>query len=303
MYAPRPLPFDPTSIDGLSPRLITSHHENNYGGAVRRLNAIRAECAGLDWVATPGFTINGLRREELIAANSAFLHELYFDTFGVPGPLKPGGLSVAFARDFGGFERWLAEFTAMGKALGGGSGWVLCAWSTRENRLVNQWSADHTHLLGGATPLIALDMYEHAYHIDFGANAGAYVDAFVRAIDWDKANLRYAAAVEHATGDMATPQKTVLDHPDTAVLIDVRRAGAYQSATDMIPGATWRDPELVGQWAADLPEGKSVIVYCVFGHEVGQSTAAILRAKGIDATFLEGGIRDWKASGHPTQPR
>src|SRR5439155_925465 len=82
---------------------------------------------------TPGYRINGIKREELIAANSAFLHELYFQTLGAGDSLKPGGLSVAFSRDFGSFERWCNEFSAIGKALAGGSGWVLCSWSTQEN--------------------------------------------------------------------------------------------------------------------------------------------------------------------------
>src|SRR5205085_1923289 len=77
---------------------------------------------------------------------------------------------------------WRAEFTAMGKALGGGSGWVLLVWSERCARLVNQWAADHTHALAGATPILALDMYEHSYHIDYGAKAAAYVDAFMENI-------------------------------------------------------------------------------------------------------------------------
>ena len=76
----------------------------------------------------------------------------------------------------------------MGNALGGCSDWVLRTWSTRDRRLVNQWAADHTMTLAGSTPLLALDMYEHAYHIDYGANAGAYVDVYMRAIDWTAAS-------------------------------------------------------------------------------------------------------------------
>ena len=90
-YEIQPLAFDPTSLNGLSAKLIGSHHLNNYGGAVRRLNAIRSELTGLDWSSTPGYRINGIKREELIAANSAFLHELYFQTLGAGDSLRPGG--------------------------------------------------------------------------------------------------------------------------------------------------------------------------------------------------------------------
>ena len=75
----------------------------------------------------------------------------------------------------------------MGKALGGGSGWVLLTWSPRDRKFVNQWASDHCHTLAGATPILALDMYEHSYHIDFGAKAAGYVEAFMQAIRWGNA--------------------------------------------------------------------------------------------------------------------
>lgn len=129
--------------------------------------------------------------EKLIAANSMILHELYFEGLcGDPGT-PAADLTEAMARDFGSVERWRAEFTAMGKALGGGSGWVLLTRSGRDRRLVNQWAADHTHALAAATPLLALDMYEHSYHMDYGARAAAYVDAFMGNIDWRRVSRRF----------------------------------------------------------------------------------------------------------------
>jgi Fe-Mn family superoxide dismutase len=183
-YQIKPLPFDPKSIRGLSERILVSHHDNNYAGAVRRLNTITAQLAALDFATAPVFQINGLKREELIAMNSMILHELYFDGIG-PGGMPSGPLAQAIARDFGGFQRWRTEFSAMGKAQGGGSGWVLLTYSPRDKRLFNQWAADHTTTLANGRPLLALDMYEHSYHMDYGANAGAYVDASMEAIRWD----------------------------------------------------------------------------------------------------------------------
>jgi len=192
-YTPQPLPFDAKTITGLSEKLLTSHHDNNYVGAVKRLGAIGGQVAALDPATAPGFTLNGLKREELIAWNSMILHELYFAGLGTP--TRPGRLlAAAIERDFGSDARWRAEFVAMGKALGGGSGWVLLTYSHRDNRLVNQWAADHTMTLAGATPLLALDMYEHAYAIDYGARAGAYVDAFMGAVNWTSADARFAKA-------------------------------------------------------------------------------------------------------------
>ncbi|HJT43343.1 MAG TPA: superoxide dismutase [Rhizomicrobium sp.] len=183
-YAIKPLPFDPKSIKGLSEKIIVSHHDNNYAGAVRRLNAIAAQLADTDFAKAPVFTVNGLKREELIAMNSMILHELYFDSLGAGGN-PAGALADAIARDFGSLDRWRAEFTAMGRAEGGGSGWVLLTYSPRDKRLLNQWAADHTHSVAGGRPILALDMYEHAYHMDYGASAAAYVDAFMAAIRWD----------------------------------------------------------------------------------------------------------------------
>jgi Fe-Mn family superoxide dismutase len=189
-YSAKPLSLDPKSIKGISEKVLVSHYENNYVGAVKRLNAIGTQLAELDFAKAPNFVINGLKREELIAANSMILHEIYFDGMGGGG--APGGsLSEAIARDFGSVERWRTEFSAMGKAEGGGSGWVILAYSPRDKRLLNQWAADHTTTLAGGRPVLVLDMYEHAYHMDYGAAAAKYVDAYMEMIRWDNATRLY----------------------------------------------------------------------------------------------------------------
>ena len=130
-YDMKPLSCDPARIKGMSERLIVSHYENNYGGAVKRLNLIDEQLAQLEFDKAAGFLINGLKREQLIAMNSMILHELFFDGLGDQSEPR-GALREAIGRDFGSFERWRAEFVAMGKALGGGSGWVLLSWSPRD---------------------------------------------------------------------------------------------------------------------------------------------------------------------------
>lgn len=182
-YAMKPLGCDPARVRGMSERLIVSHYENNYGGAVKRLNLIEERLSELDWKTAPGFVVNGLKREELVARNSMILHEVFFDGLGEEsGPDQV--LLDALARDFGSFDRWRAEFTAMGRAQGGGSGWVLLTYSPRDRKLVNAWAADHTTTIAGGVPILALDMYEHSYHIDFGAKAADYVDVFMAAVNW-----------------------------------------------------------------------------------------------------------------------
>lgn len=189
-YQAKPLSFDPKSISGISEKVLVSHYENNYVGAVKRLNVIGTQLAELDFAKAPNFVINGLKREELIAANSMILHEIYFDGLG-GGAKASGALADAITRDFGSLERWRAEFAAMGKAEGGGSGWVILSYSPRDRRLVNQWAADHTTTLAGGRPVLVLDMYEHAYHMDYGAAAAKYVDVYMEAIRWDNAAKLY----------------------------------------------------------------------------------------------------------------
>lgn len=191
-YELKPLSCNPGAIAGMSEKIIVSHYENNYGGAVKRLNAIEQKLAELDWATAPIFIINGLKREQMVAMNSMLLHEVFFDSLG--GSQASVALMARLDADFGGVDKWAAQFSAMGKALGGGSGWVLLVWSPRDGKLVNTWAADHTGNLSGAMPLLALDMYEHSYHMDFGAKAGAYVDAFMNNLNLATASAKFAVA-------------------------------------------------------------------------------------------------------------
>ncbi|HLL09555.1 MAG TPA: Fe-Mn family superoxide dismutase [Rubrivivax sp.] len=294
----QPLPFEPGSLAGLSARLLDSHHRNNYAGAVKRLNAIRGQLRALDFDVAPGFVLNGLKREELIAGNSMALHELYFASLGGDGQTMSPPMKLALEASFGSLERWRAEFVATGRALGGGSGWVLLCFQPREGTLVNQWCADHTHGGAGTVPILALDMYEHAYHLDFGAAAATYVDAFMQNIAWSGVYARYQAAVHAASEAYAA----TVDDVEHALILDVRRAGAFAQSQAMLPGATWRDPVAVHQWAAELPAASSdseVIVYCVYGHEVSRAAALQLRAAGVNARFLVGGIEGLQARALP----
>ena len=193
-YSMKPLGCDPARIKGMSEKLIVSHYENNYGGAVKRFNLIEEQLAGLDFNTAPGFLINGLKREQLIATNSMILHELFFDGLG-DGSEPSKQLRAALERDFVSYDRWRAEFLAMGKAQGGGSGWVLLTWSPRDKRLTNQWAMDHTTTLAGGTPILALDMYEHSYHMDYGAKAATYVETYMAAIRWGNADRLHAGLV------------------------------------------------------------------------------------------------------------
>ena len=282
-HAVTPLPFKPSRLRGLSERLLTSHYENNYGGALRRLNAIERRLAALDWTRVTAFGINGLKREELIAAGSVILREVYFDGLGGAGGEPEGDLAAAIERDFGSLARWRAEFTAMGRALAGGSGWVVLAWSPRLGRLVNHWAADHAHGLAGGVPILALDMYEHAYHLDFGARAAAYVEAVMRNLHWGRIAARHARAVAGAPqalpaepgGSMAPERlRDMLARGEPVTVLDVRRPEDLARATDAVPGATWRDPAAVADWAEALPRDRPIVAYCLYGFQASGDTVA-----------------------------
>ena len=301
----RPISFKPPRLKGLSARLIASHYENNYGGAVRRLNTIKGELASLDPTSVPGFRLNGLKREELIATNSMLLHEVYFECLGEGGGGDPtGALAEAIARDFGSLARWRAEFVAMGKALGGGSGWVLLTRSPRDGSLSNVWAADHTHGLAGGTPVLALDMYEHSYHLDFGANVGAYVDAFMANIAWARVAARFeGVAAEPKPHTVTTPDaRKMLEADPNLIVIDARLADDATTVPVRLRGARRAPPDKVDEVAASLPPGAKALVYCAWGFEIGGNCADKLRERGIDAVAVAGGIGAWRADGLPTEP-
>jgi len=302
----------PWTLNGLSPKLIESHYENNYGGALRRLNAITAQLESLDYASTPGHLINGLKREELVALNSTLLHELYFASMGGEGKVTPP-MTDMLARDFGSVQRWRTEFSAMGYALGGGSGWVLLTWNPRDGRLMNQHAADHGQSVAGSIPILALDMYEHAYHIDFGANVKAYVDTFLRNVDWKGVGERYEDASK------TLPPRPLLqpefgDIPGVGVeevramlaegkvqLVDTRPKHFVSRQQDIAEGVTWRDPERVTEWMGELSKEKPVVVYCAYGFHVGCRTAIALRDAGFDAKYMNVGHSGWKAVGAPVK--
>jgi len=188
-----PLPFDPKKLPGLSEKLLVSHHDNNYGGAVRNLNAVELELARVT-KDTPGFVVGGLKERELTFTNSVILHELYFANLGGDG--KPAGaVKDAIAAAFGGFPRFEELFRATGLSLAGGSGWTVLDldFSTGDLRIF--WAGNHTQSLAFGAPLLVLDMYEHAYAIDYGAAAAKYVDAFFANIAWSEVDRSHARAL------------------------------------------------------------------------------------------------------------
>src|SRR6476660_4060366 len=309
-YHLTPINTRPWLLNGLSLRLIESHYENHYGGALRRLNAITEQLESLDFDKTPGYVVNSLKREQLVALNSTLLHELYFASMAFGDGRPTQMLAQALTRDFGSVDRWRSEFVAMAKGLAGGSGWVLLVYVPRDRRLINQYAADHGQTLAGGIPILALDMYEHAYHIDFGANAVAYVDAFMRNIDWSGVRSRYDDAskvepprplvqkeFEDIPGVAPEEVKAMIDAGKSVQIIDARPKHYFARTQDIMAGAVWRDPERVQDWVGELSRSDPVVVFCVYGFHVGCQTAGALREAGLDAVYMKGGHSAWKAIG------
>jgi Fe-Mn family superoxide dismutase len=219
-------------------------------------------------------------------------------------------MSEILAHDFGSLDRWRAEFRAMGYALGGGSGWVVLTYVPRDGRLINQYASEHSQAVASGVPILALDMYEHAYHMDFGANAKAYVDTFFRNIDWPALFQRYEDArkveglrpvVQPEFGDLqgvsAEQVREMLASGQKVQVIDVRPRHFVSRQQEIADGISWRDPDQLDKWIGELSRSEPVVVYCAYGFHVGCGTAVKLREAGFDAKYMNSGHSGWKAIG------
>jgi len=324
----RPLLLKPQWMNGLSERLLVSHYVDHYGGAVRQLNAIRARLAALDRTRASASEIDRLKREELLAMQSVVLHEIYFESLGGHGDHPPIGrleppaeLAQALERDFGSVMAWDAEFTALAKAPARGSGWAILSRSERLGRLVNAWVADEAPELPDAAPILVIDMYEHAYNSDFGANAAAYVNQVMANLNWPRIGARYRRALgQGATEDelflpfgapaqeeariSAEELKAALENDDDRrpVLLDLCLPRDRARRTDMLAGARMHAPAALSQWVEELPRGRPIVVYCICGFQVSGTAVKELRQRGYAARALIGGITAWHAIGGTTVP-
>jgi Fe-Mn family superoxide dismutase len=313
-YHLAPLYCRPWTLNGISPRLIESHYENNYGGALRRLNEISEEIEQLDLGKISAQTLARLKRDEIAALNSTLLHELYFASLGGDGRVLPDALESPIANDFGSVNRWRQQFVSISNGLAGSSGWVLLTYVPRDGRLINQIASEHDQSIAGGVPILALDMYEHAYHLEFGANASAYIAAFMRNIDWSAVTLRYEDAIKVAP-PRPLEQKQFADVPSISVeqvnamlesgtsvqIIDTRPRHYTAKANDIMEGAVWRDPERLDEWIGTLSKTEPVVTFCVYGFHIGCETASALRNAGFDARYMAGGHFAWKAIKGPVR--
>jgi Fe-Mn family superoxide dismutase len=159
---------------------------------VKNLNRVEQELSHAN-KDTPAFVVAALRDKELTFRNSKTLHELYFANLGGDGK-RAGAIEAALAQAYGSSAAWEEQFRATGAGLGGGSGWVVLALELETSALRTIGAGNHTQALAAAVPLFVMDMYEHAYQMDFGAAAAKYIDAFFTNARWDEVNRRFERA-------------------------------------------------------------------------------------------------------------
>jgi Fe-Mn family superoxide dismutase len=202
----------------------------------------------------------------------------------------------------------------MAQSLAGGSGWVVLTYVPRDGRLINQYAADHSQSIAGGVPILALDMYEHAYHIDFGANAKAYIETFMRNADYAAALERYENAIkvppprrleQPEFGEyprMAVEDlKGMVDRGEPVQIVDATPKHSVERRQEMMVGAEWRDHEKIQEWIGELKRDQPVAVFCAYGFHVAARTTLALREAGFDAKVVPGGRSAWKAIGGPTK--
>src|SRR5262245_20422773 len=186
------LPFAPAKVKGLTAAMLTSHHDNNYAAAVKNLNKVELELAKVN-KDTPGFVVSSLRDRELTFTNSKILHEHYFGNLGGDGKLG-GAIEKRLTAQFGSAARWEELFRATAMSLGGGSGWVILDLNYASGDLRIYGTSGHSQSVAFGQPLLVLDMFEHAYAIDFGAAHAKYIDAFFQNLKWAEVDRRLARA-------------------------------------------------------------------------------------------------------------
>lgn len=221
------------------------------------------------------------------------LHELHDASVGAaPSEMAPA-MALALAGSFGSVEHWREGFAAMARALGAEAGWLVMVFVPRTGLLVNRWVTDPVQVHADETPLLAFDADEPP--------VGVRVDDFMARIAWEAVYTRYQHAVHEASEGLGV-ELTEVD-PAHSTVVDVRRRAIFEQARSMLPGACWHDPARVAEWAGELPQGQDVLVYCIYGHEVGRATALKLRGLGVPARFIAGGIDAWTTAGRPLVPK
>ena len=177
-------------LKGISRKTIENHWGKLYQGYVKKWQEIQERLEKVDLsLGNAVFSdLRELKVEQTFAANAILLHEAYFDILGGEGR-EQGEILEAIKNDYGSFEEWVSHFKALGMST---RGWVILAYDFNEGVLRN-YIADAHNFYGvwGAAPILVLDMYEHAYFIDFGTDKKGYMETFFHNLDWQTIDKKY----------------------------------------------------------------------------------------------------------------
>ena len=185
--APRELKPELYELEGISREAVEAHYKL-YEGYVGKRNEILAKLADVDLEAGNQVysEIRALKVDLSFAIGGVKNHEIYFEHLGGEGGDPGGPIGDLIERDFGSAADWRADLKATGM---GGRGWAWTAYDWDEGRLFNYiGDAQNTYPIWNATPLVALDVYEHAYFLDYRTDRAAYIDAFFENLDWSTVN-------------------------------------------------------------------------------------------------------------------
>ena len=185
--APRELKPSLYELDGISRQSVEAHYKL-YQGYVGKRNELLGKLAEVDLSAANQVysDVRALKVDLSFAVGGVKNHEIYFEHLGGDGGAATGAIAGLIERDFGSFDAWKADLKATGMA---GRGWGWAAYDWDEGRLVNYiGDAQNSFPIWNATPLVALDVYEHAYFLDYQTDRASYIEAFFRNLDWGVIN-------------------------------------------------------------------------------------------------------------------
>lgn len=312
------LPFKPPRLIGLSEKQTVAHYENHYGAEVRRFNAIENELLATNWNSVSRFELSALKQAQLSLWNSINLHEVYFDSLGGQDGLgsesvDPSGfLADAIVQHFGGVANWHLEFKALADTWVNGAEWVVLQWNVLSKKLENLVYTDQASMATGGVPLLSIDLHEHAYLTDFGSDVDNYINTFIENIHWDRAAERFFSAVQHSDAPENKPDSLSPLHPEelldlinqnnSPTLLDVCLLDDLPRRHDQLASAYCIKSDEVKKSIESLPKNKPVVAYCMYGFQVSSIAADELKAAGIEARILSGGISAWRAMGGTTVP-
>lgn len=309
----RGLPFKAHKIDGFTPELFERYYEDGYGGSIRSLNDIEAKITATRQAGVPKSDLMSLFSQQAELVNLIVLQELFLNGLAEDGGvhLEDSHLKQELCNAFGDVPNWQAEFAMMATSQKDAPGWVVLAWCERLGQLQNVATHDRRLELSGSAPILALDLRPHVYAPDFNENQPAYVKTYLQNIHWgrvaktlDAVSRRSDQFEEQLNSSeqvsIAELKRLMASDTDTPLILDVRHDDDCERYTSRIADTDWRDSFKVTEWVRDLPKDKPVVVYCMYGFWVSQKVAKELRAEGIDARSLNGGVTAWRAMGLPS---